>query len=520
MANTNCQTCGTCGIGGGSVPQPGDPSNNSILTATPAFGGIDVEWTYPGLNPHAVAHTLLIRGTSPHFENANRRFVVDGSFFYDKVEPYITYYYWIIFVPISGTELDPIGPAWAQARPLIADIIEDLTEQIDRGMLSQALKRELDEISIINANLLNEITSREDSNVTLAQALADVQAGIAQAHTFITTEIASRTSQDEALAEQLTLVASTLGDDYAAVITSMTTQINAVTGVVSAMWTAQVNVNDLIGGFGLSNDGRTVEAGFDVDRFWVGRTQANKRKPFIIEGGIVYIDEAAINRLTFSKLRDESGSFIVENGRVKANYLRVGTASIDDAAITNAKIGQQIQSNNYVAGVSGWSLNKNGVAEVNDIIIRRNTIRASGYLARTDRISGLERVFVSTAGKNGNYLGEIYQPFPAGSVIRGATFYINTGFTDYDAVANPYAPGFYGRLESASNGSVSPGTLSGNVYDLAFEVIAAPARTWSIVGSGTPGQRVVLAVTPLVTVLQPFTYIDINNYNWALFSQR
>jgi hypothetical protein len=79
----------------------------------------------------------------------------------------------------------------------------------------------------------------------------------------------------------------------------------------------------LIGGFGVYNDGSTIQAGFDVDEFWVGKTQANKCYPFIISGGVTYIKEAAIEKLTFNKLRDESGSFIVENGKVKANYLSV-----------------------------------------------------------------------------------------------------------------------------------------------------------------------------------------------------
>lgn len=80
-------------------------------------------------------------------------------------------------------------------------------------------------------------------------------------------------------------------------------------------------MNGLVGGFGIYNNGTEVQAGFDVDNFWIGRTNADKKKPFIISNGVVYIDESAIQKLTFSKLRDESGSFIVEGGKVKATYL-------------------------------------------------------------------------------------------------------------------------------------------------------------------------------------------------------
>lgn len=333
---SSCST-NTCGIGVGG-PLPGDPDNNSILTATPAFGGIDVSWTYPATNPFAVAHTLLYRGLLPDFNSAMLLQVVAGNFFYDKLETATRYYYWIKIVSINGTEGELIGPATAIARPSIQETIEQLTGIIDAGMLAESLKGDLDQISIINSNLLNEITARENGETTLAEAMADVDAGVAEALTFITTEIASRTTADSAIAESINLVAATLGDDIAAVSTAMTVQIDELNGTVDAMYTAKVTVNGLIGGFGIHNDGDSVDAGFDVDTFWVGRTSENKRKPFIIVGSETFIDEAVINKLTFSKLRDESGSFVVEGGRVKAAYLQVGTASIDDAAITNAKI--------------------------------------------------------------------------------------------------------------------------------------------------------------------------------------
>ncbi|QKD69694.1 DUF1983 domain-containing protein [Proteus terrae subsp. cibarius] len=43
---------------------------------------------------------------------------------------------------------------------------------------------------------------------------------------------------------------------------------------------------------------------------------------------------------------------------------------IEDGSITNAKIGNVIQSNNYVAGKSGWIINKNGYAEFDDAKFR------------------------------------------------------------------------------------------------------------------------------------------------------
>src|SRR4030095_4304168 len=129
-----------------------------------------------------------------------------------------------------------------------------------------------------------ETASRGNSEITLAEAIQDANNGVAQALTFIATEQGSRTTADSAIAESIDLVAATLGGDVAAVNTTMSAQINALTGEVDAMWTAQVNVNGLVGGFGLHGGGGQIQAGFDVDTFWVGRTGANNRKPFIVFG--------------------------------------------------------------------------------------------------------------------------------------------------------------------------------------------------------------------------------------------
>jgi len=329
-----------CGTGGWGGPLPGDPDNNVILSATPAFGGIDVTWTYPQINSHAVAHVLLYRGTNSNFVTAVGRAVVAGNFFYDKVNVGQLYFYWIKIVSINGTTGELIGPASATARPLIQDLIEELTGKIDQGLLAVSLKTTLDGISTVNTNLNNEIFDRQSGNTSFAQALISVQNGVAQANTFITTEISSRVSANQALAEQINLVSATLGGDIAAVTVSANAWIsplattNGKVTSLGALYTAKVTVNGLVGGFGIFNDSTTVEAGFDVDTFWVGRTAANKRKPFIIVGTETFIDQAVINKLTFSKLTDEAGTFIVENGQVKANYIDTNGLVIRDAAGT------------------------------------------------------------------------------------------------------------------------------------------------------------------------------------------
>ncbi|HHI5659909.1 TPA: DUF1983 domain-containing protein, partial [Escherichia coli] len=57
--------------------------------------------------------------------------------------------------------------------------------------------------------------------------------------------------------------------------------------------------------------------------------------------------------------------FAVVNGQVF-----ISSAFIQDGTITNAKIGNFIQSNNYAAGSAGWKLNKAGDAEFNNVTVR------------------------------------------------------------------------------------------------------------------------------------------------------
>lgn len=292
----------TCGIAGWGGPAPGDPSNNSILTATPAFGGIRVSWNMPTTNPFAVAYTKLYRGVNNNFVNALLIQEVGGGYFFDPLEAEHTYYYWIQFVSVHGTVGETIGPASATSRGTIQEVIQALTGEIDSGMLATALRSELDQISILNNNLLNEIFDRETGQTSLAAAIANAQAGIAEAHTFIINETNSRVAADAATVEHINGVAATLEDDFGVVVETLSVDIDAVNDRINAMYTVRLNVNGLIGGFGIANDGVTVQAGFDVDSFWVGRTGPDQVKPFIISGGDVYIDSAVIQTLTADKI--------------------------------------------------------------------------------------------------------------------------------------------------------------------------------------------------------------------------
>lgn len=395
--------CGT-GLAGQNVPKPGDPDNNVSLSANSVYGGINVSWSYPSVNPQAVAHTILYRGVNNDPTKKVELVRVGSSIYFDALDPTTdtTYYYWIRFLTVNGTLMDPIGPVSAIAKPRGVQTLESLTGLIDSGVLAQELKTSIAGITLQGQQLLQEIQDRISSNTELSGLIAAVQSGQQDAMTYVQQEITQRTTADSAIVQMVNTMAAAVAQNTAAIFTesqtradkdsamatqittlfsqssdnasaiqhesttranadsalatsvstlttrvgnaestlrdeqtarstadsalasrmttaesslfgnvasgqvALQTQINTTNGKVTsigALYTAKVQVNGLIGGFGVYNNGQTVEAGFDVDRFWVGRTSPDKVKPFIIDNGIVYIDKARIRTADIDTLK-------------------------------------------------------------------------------------------------------------------------------------------------------------------------------------------------------------------------
>lgn len=411
-----------CGTGGWNGPKPGDPDNNLVLRAVPAFGGIDVSWTYPDRNPEAVAHTILFRGISGIFAGAAKHAIVSGNFFYDKTDTVapIEYFYWIQVVSVNGTYGELIGPAKATARPLIAEMIQQLTGQIDAGVLAQSLKQSLDQITLNKLGITQEMLDRDAADETLGVALNEVTAHSGETRALLQQEVLARADANEAFVSAVNTIYAELGTGLAAVqkvqaalVTSSKAQASDITQVqstlngdtaagriglttivekqgdtltnIGALYTAQVQVNGLIGGFGVYNDGRTVEAGFDVDRFWIGRTNASKRKPFIIDQGIVYIDDAAIRQLTVNKIRSEDGtSLVFENNKLKAQFIGPITftsltgnkppVDADKTSLNTAYDTSRVNGSSAVDVVNWAKTGQAGAQRVNDWIRPASTL--------------------------------------------------------------------------------------------------------------------------------------------------
>ncbi|HEM7398348.1 TPA: DUF1983 domain-containing protein [Citrobacter farmeri] len=98
-------------------------------------------------------------------------------------------------------------------------------------------------------------------------------------------------------------------------------------------------------------------------------------------------------------------AFIVYNGQVFMNEV-----FIRDGSITNAKIGNYIQSNNYAAGSAGWKLNKAGDAELNNVVVRGTVYATNGSFTGT------------IYANDGHFKGTIEATRFVGDIVVAATY--------------------------------------------------------------------------------------------------
>lgn len=155
----------------------------------------------------------------------------------------------------------------------------------------------------------------------------------------ITEESRTRASDNEAMAERVTQLQASVGDNTAAIETTQQA-VASLDGELSVMYSIKLGVTQdgkyyAAGmGLGIENtpDGMQSQVLFQADRFAVINTANGViSTPFVIQGGQVFINSAVIG----------------------------------DGTIDMAKIATALQSTNYVAGQQGWRLDKAGTFEIN-----------------------------------------------------------------------------------------------------------------------------------------------------------
>lgn len=252
MAN-NCNGY-ACGTGTWSGPLPGDPDNSSVLSAVADFGGIQLSWTMPNINGHAVAHTNIFRGISDVFETAIPLTVASGSSYFDKSAADVIrpYYYWIQHVSINGTTLGVIGPASAVAMPLINQVIQALANKIENSMLAESLRERIDRIADLDYGLTDLSTQVVSENQVFTQELLGLRQDLTDALAYVQESRTLEVSERQALVTALNTQVAQLNDTlYAAIQEEAETRADE-TGALFAQKTLKLDLAGNVVGYGLS----------------------------------------------------------------------------------------------------------------------------------------------------------------------------------------------------------------------------------------------------------------------------
>jgi len=228
------------------------------------------------------------------------------------------------------------------------------------GELAGALKAYESTASI--AQQMRVEASRE---LATAERLTTLQAGIDSAKGLIQQEELVRATAIEVQSKRTDTVQASLGQTNASV-QQVSQVVAGLDGKVSAQTTikAQTNVDGkkVMAGLALGSDGETSEILAFAQRFAI-------------------IDEVS-GAATFP--------FVVSDGQVF-----ISSAVIKTGMITNAMIGNYIQSNNYVAGVSGWRLSFDGTFEMNGNIAGLGTMRLTNTFLKFIYANGVVGIDLS-----------------------------------------------------------------------------------------------------------------------------
>ncbi|WEJ19275.1 phage tail protein [Pseudomonas sp. SD17-1] len=272
---------------------------------------------------------------------------LDGLKAYEPGEPYVKDQ----MVVVDGRIYQAKGPVPADASG--ANSPPNANLWIDVGQSVQAANGLAQQVQTNKTNIETvdgKVTATAESLQALRASArdADAEGDLAGAlHQWDATaafaeEVKVSASRDEVIVRKTETLEATMNDTTAAVQTISQAQVNA-DEKASTMWAVKMQLN---------SQGKYVVAGIGLG---IENGPAGLQSQFII------------NADRFAVVNDINGTpasfFAIQDGQTF-----IQAAFIADGTITNAKIGSFISSTNYVPGVQGWRLNKDGTLEINGAI--------------------------------------------------------------------------------------------------------------------------------------------------------
>lgn len=212
----------------------------------------------------------------------------------------------------------------------IAIIQNGLAQVATRKSLSASVAGNSAQLDRIDEVIVNE---KEATARSLLSLQTDVNGNKASINSL------NQTFSDyqQATATQINGITATVNGHTSAITTNAQAIAN-VNGDLSAMYNIKV---------GVTSNGQYYAAGMGIG---VENTPSGMQSQVIFLADRFAVTTAAGNSVALP--------FVIQNGQtfIRASFIQDGT-------ISNAKIGNFIQSNNYVAGSAGWKLDKGGTFE-------------------------------------------------------------------------------------------------------------------------------------------------------------
>lgn len=216
----------------------------------------------------------------------------------------------------------------------IAIIQANLAQVSTRKTLSASVAGNSAQLDRIDEVIVND---REAT----ARALLSLQTSVNGNTASINSLSQTVSNYQQSTATQINAITATV-NGHTASITTNAQAIANVNGQLSAMYNIKV---------GVTSNGQYYAAGMGIG---VENTPSGMQSQVIFLADRFAVTTAAGNSVALP--------FVIQNGQtfIRASFIQDGT-------IENAKIGNFIQSNNYVAGSAGWRLDKGGTFEINGV---------------------------------------------------------------------------------------------------------------------------------------------------------
>lgn len=324
-----------------------------------------------------------------------------------------------------------------------------LSDQAEKDAIAEAAKRDAATLVSAKAEVTNEANARQKADEVIANDVKNLRS--------------ETTSKANALEAKINIANTTVTDLQKSTATSISTLTSTVNGMnatvkttaettadinnkLKSKYVLQVNAGGVVSGFGLIADAATNQSAimFTADKLIFTNDNGKTGYPlFEVNSNGTLIRRALIGELEAGNI----AAGAIRTHHCQANMITANSAIIQDGAITNAKIGNIIQSVNYNPGSAGWKIDKSGYAEFRNVNVS-GTITGSyitgsvveGALMITNT-SGVPMTPTEADGWGGvRYLCKPYMdlsitsPQSHGSVIR--TNPQNIVAFNYDAAGN------------------------------------------------------------------------------------